>query len=228
MPYAEANGIELVELSKRMKDGSVETIIGRINRRPASVPIPLKMGVGGPPASRACTADFKIGVIEKELRRRGATKDEKATVGLGISIDEVDRAGTKIDPNSDYQLREYPLIDLDIARDQCATIIRSAGLPVPPRSACFFCPNHKDEEWRKLARDEPALFEESCQLEEELHRRGKVLQAKRIAEGERPGGDFYFTRHGVFLRDLFHGNDLTLFTDLPDDGPGCVAGYCHT
>jgi hypothetical protein len=219
MPYAEAKGIELVELRKTTH-GEEETLMQRIDRLPRSIPIPVRMGKDGAPGNRTCTADFKIKVIEKELRRRGATKEDKATVGIGISTDEPGRVGSPLDPRSPYQLRDYPLYELGLSRADCQQVIRAAGLPVPPRSACFFCPFHTAEEWRKLARQEPELFERACQLEEEMHARGQ-----RLGRGE-----FYMTRYGVPLRQLFDGNEQVLFEDddLVSQEAGCDSGHCMT
>ncbi len=40
------------------------------------------------------------------------------------------------DPKYDYW---YPLIDWGLDRNGCKDLIRSVGLPVPPKSACYFC-----------------------------------------------------------------------------------------
>lgn len=40
----------------------------------------------------------------------------------------------------------YPLIDWGWDRDQCKAVIRAEGLPVPPKSACYFCPATQPEE----------------------------------------------------------------------------------
>lgn len=34
----------------------------------------------------------------------------------------------------------YPLLDHDWGRDECLAAIKEAGLPAPPKSSCFFCP----------------------------------------------------------------------------------------
>ncbi|MCA1655156.1 MAG: phosphoadenosine phosphosulfate reductase, partial [Pseudonocardiaceae bacterium] len=172
MPYAEARGIELVELRKTLRDGSTQTLMEKIHSSERSIPIPVRMSPDAAPGNRTCTAEFKIRVIEKELRRRGATKHDKATVGIGISLDEWHRAKSAEDPRSPVQLRDYPLLDRRITRADCMQIIRSEGLPQPPRSACFFCPFHTREEWRRLARQEPELFAKACDLEDELYARG--------------------------------------------------------
>ena len=67
MPYAVEHDIELVELRRHMRDGTEETLMGRIDRRQSSIPIPVRMGAGGAPGNRTCTLDFKIRVINKEL-----------------------------------------------------------------------------------------------------------------------------------------------------------------
>lgn len=216
MPYAESKGIELVELRKHTRDGKPQTLVERIEATPKSVPIPVRMGEDGAPGNRTCTFEFKIRVIEKELKRRGATKEERAVVGIGISADEVERAGAAEDPRSPYQLREYPLLDHRLTRSACQQLIRDEGLPIPPRSACFFCPFHSAEEWRQLARTRPDLFERACQLEAKLHERGKALGR----------GEFYFTRYGRPLRELYDGNQLTMLDDTME--AGCDTGYCMT
>ena len=220
MPYAAMHGLELVELQRVLqRTGELDSLSAKIERS-KSIPIPMRMGPRAAPASRTCTADFKIAVVERELRRRGATKESKAIVGIGISLDELERAGSASDPRSEYQLREYPLIELELTRDQCREIIRSEGLPIPPPSACYFCPFHRDHEWQRMARDEPELFERACQLEERLHERGKKLGV----------ADFYMSRHQDFLRNLFRGDQLPMFEDddLGMSEATCDTGYCMT
>jgi hypothetical protein len=52
----------------------------------------------------------------------------------------------------------YPLVDHGFDRDACIDLIRSEGLPIPPKSACKWCPNNTLAEWREYHRDEPADF----------------------------------------------------------------------
>ncbi|WP_130855635.1 hypothetical protein [Olivibacter jilunii] len=49
------------------------------------------------------------------------------------------------DPKYDYW---YPLIEWGMDREACRQSIRSEGLPVPPKSACIFCPATRPEELR--------------------------------------------------------------------------------
>lgn len=214
MPYAAEHGIELIELRKKLRDGSPQTLMERIDKSETSIPIPVRMGHNGAPGNRTCTAEFKIRVVEKELRRRGATKDAKGIVGLGISTNEWQRAKTPEDPRTPYQLREYPLLDLGLDRQDCLNVIAKEGLPEPPRSACYFCPFHTVEEWQRLARSRPDLYEKAVALEERMHERGQ-----RLGRGE-----FYFTRFGRKLPEVVDVNQTAMFEE--DDG--CESGYCMT
>ena len=91
-PYAKAHGIQLHELHRVRRDGSTETLYGRLTRPGSrSLPIPVRMS-NGAPGTRSCTADFKIRVLGRWLREHGASAEQPATVAVGISLDEVNRA----------------------------------------------------------------------------------------------------------------------------------------
>jgi len=209
MPYAADNGIEIAELKRHRRDGSIETLRDRLDA--GRMAIPVRRSAGGPPMSRSCTADFKIAVIGKELKRRGATKEEPATVAIGISVDEIQRARPGVDPRAPYQRRVYPLLDLGLHRSDCRTIIADAGLPVPPKSSCYFCPYHDTETWRSLKRNRPDLFDDACHLE-----------AKMTANAK-DGRPVYLTRHGAPLADVI--DDHPQLDGLGDD---CDSGWCFT
>lgn len=103
MPYAAEHGIEIVELHRRRRDGTIETLMERLMA--GSLAIPVRRTADGPPMSRSCTVDFKVRVIGKELKRRGATETDPAQVAIGISVDEIERAKPGIDPRSPYHPR---------------------------------------------------------------------------------------------------------------------------
>ena len=56
-----------------------------------------------------------------------------------------------LDPDFDYL---YPLREWGWDREECAARIREAGLPVPVKSACFFCPSSKPHELHELPKDQ--------------------------------------------------------------------------
>lgn len=215
-PYAKRHGLELRILDRIRRDGTVETLWGRLTREGSrSLPIPVRMS-NGAPGTRSCTADFKIKVIGRELRRLGATAAAPATVGIGISVDEIHRANNRrVEPHEQIV---YPLLDLGLRRTDCARIIREAGLPVPPKSSCFFCPFHRPEAWHDLRRDEPHLFDKACRLED-------LLNVRRDALGKDP---VYLTRFGRPLRQAIpEGVDLLPLADDDADG-ACDSGWCMT
>ncbi|WP_413116894.1 phosphoadenosine phosphosulfate reductase [Streptomyces sp. CY1] len=215
IPYAAREGLDVHELKRRRRDGTTETLMQRLNRPDTrSIPIPVRMA-NGAPGRRNCTADFKIKVVGRWLREHGATAEAPAAVGIGISLDEIHRANRR--RREAHEVIEYPLLDLGLRRDDCERIITEAGLPVPPKSACFFCPFRTVDTWRYQRRHEPELFAQSVRLEETINRR-------RAALGR---DDVYLTRYGVPLTQA-----------IPDEGPGvgavdedegvCDSGWCMT
>lgn len=227
--YAAAHGIALHELHRIPKKGrsagQVETLWGRLMREDSrSLPIPVRMS-NGAPGTRSCTADFKIRVVSRWLREHGATAENPARVAIGISTDEYVRANNRRE--EPFERVEYPLLTLEhrlaprgASRADCEAIIRDAGLPVPPKSSCFFCPFHRPSTWQDQARTRPDLFDQSCHLED-------TLNARRAKLGKDP---VYLTRFGRPLRDVFKHVQGALFEDPAwdeDDGYRC-GDVCDT
>lgn len=214
-PYAAKHGIELVELRHIMKrTGRERTLLQHLQIPDSrSIDIPVRMA-NGAPGNRKCTGDFKIKVIGDELARRGATQEHPATVGVGISLDEIHRANEN--RRLPHERKVFPLLELGLRRTDCQRIIRAAGLPVPVKSACYFCPFKRPEEWQEQRRSEPVLFAKSCDIERQLIDRRRRL-------GKDP---VYFTRFGRPLAEAIpEGVDV-----LPgsDDYDGCDEGVCFT
>ena len=200
IPYGEAHGIEVVEL--RNKVDLYDHVLSDTNR---SIAIPLRMAGGGF-GNRKCTERWKITRVNAWLRKHGATVDNPATVHIGISLDEWQRVNNR--RPSANQVTSYPLIDMRIDRVQCANIIRDAGLPVPPKSSCWFCPFTNPTHWAERRRDQPELFAAAVEFED-------AINEKRARIGKDAG-----TLAGVPLRDVSEAQ-ASLFD-------GCDSGYCWT
>ncbi|WP_435840134.1 phosphoadenosine phosphosulfate reductase [Streptomyces antimycoticus] len=241
-PYAAEHGIELVTLDRVRRDGTTETLWTRLTRPGSrSLPIPVRMS-NGAPGTRSCTADFKIKVIGRELKRRGATggrvckahraeeadtargprpdcrkcvQPQKATIGIGISVDEIHRANARrVEPHEEIV---YPLLELGLRRTDCARVIREAGLPVPPKSSCFFCPFHRPETWHDMRREQPEEFAKACALEDLLNDRRDELGKDHV----------YLTKFAKPLREAIpEGVDLLPMFDAADGL--CDSGWCMT
>jgi hypothetical protein len=65
----------------------------------------------------------------------------------------------------DYFTYWYPLFEWGYDRQRCQEVIRAAGLPVPMKSACFFCPASKRAEILWLREHHPALLERALAIE---------------------------------------------------------------
>jgi len=73
----------------------------------------------------------------------------------------------------------WVLIEHDIDRQGCKDLITKAGLEVPPKSGCYFCPFQRIAQWRELRMKHPALFRKVQELEQRNI-------AARIRNGKKP------------------------------------------
>jgi len=58
-----------------------------------------------------------------------------------------------------------PLQEWGIDRNGCLSTIQRAGLPIPQKSACWFCPASKKKEIIELRDNHPELFAQALQME---------------------------------------------------------------
>lgn len=216
-PFCEAHQLTFVEVAKRGLTLYQDTV--RQDKK--SFPIPA-FGRDGGQLFNACTHDWKIRPIDNWIREQGWSR---VTIGLGISLDEFHRAKdtdwhdreneqNKGHKYGFWKAREYPLLNLQLSRSACHRIIANAGLPPPPKSACYFCPNTKLAEWQRMRQERPDLFSKAAELEESLNSR-----AER---------DVYvsLTRTNIRLSDAVGDQKMLEFPDDPDDR--CDSGYCWT
>lgn len=120
---------------------------------------------------RQCTREFKTAVIARELRRRLGFEPRQripaasVEVWIGFSVDEAIRAGAAFDS---FVVNRFPLFEKGMRRSACVTWLEDHGYPVPPNSACWYCPYVDDIEWARILRDEPAVFAMACELDDNL------------------------------------------------------------
>jgi len=166
------------------------------------------------PLWRTCTADFKIAPIMKKMREIAGIKRGQKTIGviqwIGISLDEAHRMKDSREP---WLKNRWPLIDAGMKRHDCLRWMDKNGYPVPPRSACTFCPFHSDAEWNRLKTQEPDAFAHAVGYE----RRLQVASAEAgCHEGKvtlhRSGlniDEVDFDPSGTQGQQEFFGNDCT-------------------
>lgn len=215
-PYAAAHGIEFVEVQRKFQDGRDPSLLSYVKNERHGAAIPMKLS-SGHPGTRKCTYDWKIRVVAHYLKRERGWEPPWEVL-LGISWDESFRmsdADTVID-DIPYQKR-YPLCEMRLTVADCLRIVAEAGLPPPPSSSCWFCPNHRLPVWAKLRLHRPDLFQASVDLE-------RMVSARSERDGF---GPMYMTNRQVPLDIAVPqgAEQLQMFDDGED---ACTTGYCWT
>jgi hypothetical protein len=108
---------------------------------------------------RWSTRDYKITPIHAYYRSLNAHINEY----LGICYDEIERVKPSKEP---YITSLYPLVDKKFTREDCIELIKKAGLKLPPKSGCYFCPFHSADQWRWLYENHHDLYIKAMHLEE--------------------------------------------------------------
>lgn len=112
---------------------------------------------------RSCSDKYKLRPQKKYLKERYGDLSS-IIIAVGYDFDERRRA-ENAEKSPEKFTRWYPLIDWQWGREECIEAIRQAGLPIPPKSACFFCPSSTKSEVRALALAHPDLAERAMLME---------------------------------------------------------------
>lgn len=106
---------------------------------------------------KSCSQKWKIAPLHTFLKRQPMVqaywqRGLRVAKCLGFDAGPADlrRRNHMGDPRDRYYDYRYPLIDWGWNRERCTEEIAKAGLPVPPKSSCFFCPVMKPSEVRAL------------------------------------------------------------------------------
>lgn len=211
-PYARDNGLTMIEVCNTVH-GNPVTLLSELNRTDVDRwgMLPMRLERSGAPGNRKCTKDFKITPVYRWLRANGATRKNPALLALGISTDEIQRAKPAYNELNPAQLKTYPLLELGISRTDCVDIISDAGLPVPGKSSCWFCPYTPPSEWQRRRQEDPVMFLSGVDLETRL-------SARSEAHGH---GKLFMAKKGMTLMDITNESSS-------DDGGDCESGYCWT
>lgn len=104
---------------------------------------------------KSCSEHFKIRPQKRWLKDKGIKAD---FFYVGIDADETHRV-------RDDSSTRYPLIEWGWGRKECIEAIKQAGLPLPGKSSCFFCPSMRQAEIRELNAKHPELMDRALKLE---------------------------------------------------------------
>jgi hypothetical protein len=117
---------------------------------------------------KSCSDHYKIRPQLKVIKAWKPALDawergERVTFLIGFDADESHRT---LDYGSEKYVSRYPLVEWGWDRDDCEREILAAGLPLPPKSSCFFCPNMRAQEIIALNKSEPDKIARAIAMEE--------------------------------------------------------------
>ena len=121
---------------------------------------------------KKCSQQFKGEPQDKYIKNHPMVqeiwaKGEKVNKYIGYDADEPHRANRVLDEKITNKFNmQYPLVEWNMGRDECIESIKNAGLPLPGKSACFFCPSSKPREILQMAKTHPDLIKRALALEE--------------------------------------------------------------
>jgi hypothetical protein len=120
---------------------------------------------------RGCTKDYKLVPLRRKVRELWtAAGRPHIQQWIGISLDEAHRMK---DSGVSYITNVYPLVEKRITRHDCELWLLAHQYPMPPKSACYFCPYISNHRWIDVKRKDPATFQRAVAFDASL-RTGKL------------------------------------------------------
>ena len=107
--------------------------------------------------AKHCSKEWKTRVVQQEIRRQfGLERGERAVAGttaevwIGITRDKSHRMKPSEVP---WITNRWPLIDKGYRRWDCIKWLTDHQHPMPPRSACVYCPFQSEDEFAAMKAD---------------------------------------------------------------------------
>jgi hypothetical protein len=118
---------------------------------------------------KACSPKFKARPQEQfreqwEPAKRAWRAGERVVVAIGYDAGPTDCRRSKIPETKKYSYR-YFLREWGWDRERCKAEIAAVGLPIPRKSACFFCPAQKPSDLAELVDRHPNLADRILAME---------------------------------------------------------------
>lgn len=153
---------------------------------------------------RQCTAEFKISVCDRTIRRElaGLKPRQRFPKGVvvhqyfGISVDEAARAerAKKGFPKKQWTVAHYPLIEMGWSRKDCIAYLADRVPHPVPKSACVFCPYRTNQEWARMKRESPTDFQRAVEVDAGIRKSSRFRQELFVHRSCVPLGDVDFER----------------------------------
>lgn len=212
-------GIPIIHTGKKSLYKDLIHGTGNSGSRFASIPAFTKDEEGSIGIlKRQCTEEYKTREIFRAIRKLYGLKARKRTpnteVWLGISLEEIERMKY---PRTGWLTFVYPFLNVKsrksghekvpyttlFRRSDCIEWLSANNFPVPPKSACIFCPFQSDQRWRELKLHHPKEWKRVVKLDE------KIRNSKHKGV-EKP---IYLHRSAQPLKEVeLQENQLDMFT----------------
>jgi len=155
-----------------LSEDTIDVIEGR-RARAGMIPVYVDTSGGREGMTmRQCTQDYKITPLRRKARElMKAAGETEVEMWIGISTDEIQRMK---DSGVKYITHRWPLIEMRMDRNDCKKWFNKKGGKEPPRSACVYCPFHKDGEWLRLKREEPEEFQRAVEFDKRIRHHPKL------------------------------------------------------
>jgi 3'-phosphoadenosine 5'-phosphosulfate sulfotransferase (PAPS reductase)/FAD synthetase len=115
-----------------------------------------------------CSTEWKTRVCDRYLRMLGYGPKNPITAWFGMSLDEVGRMRSS---RAKWKSNYYPLIENDatrMRRHECELYLTRHGWPVPPKSACWMCPQRDNATWQEMKDNEPDIWQKAVEFDKWL------------------------------------------------------------
>jgi len=146
----------------------------------AAIPFFIRKTDGGEGIGRRqCTREYKIDPIQRKQREllgyapRQRIPTGSVEVWIGISQDEMTRMK---DAENAWQVNRWPLIEARMHRWDCLRWLERNGYPIPPKSACTFCPYRDRKGWREMRENDPESWAEAVAVDQAIRVDGAHLK----------------------------------------------------
>jgi len=130
---------------------------------------------------KGCSHKFKIEPQERDTNRWPPARTiwkygSKVVKIIGYGAEEQKRISRAKLEDEKYFYR-FPLDEWGMRREDCVREVQSVGLPMPPKSSCFFCPSSTKPEIRNLA---PELQTRAIRIEDAAKLSGRSRTSKGL------------------------------------------------
>lgn len=131
---------------------------------------------------KSCSVEYKIRVQNRYIATLPVARDlwargEQIERWVGYHYLEQHRANANVHvEHAERYAPRYPLIEWKMGPAENVETLRRAGLPVPGKSSCTFCPSMKPWEVLKLKREEPEALARALAMEARAAERNRVVK----------------------------------------------------